>query len=933
MWVLATAHYPQFTPNLTTSHHLLTFTLSYISFFSTHIPAMAFANARNVQVYGSNFTDVGGDMNVYRPEGDIVFNNVELGLQQLMKIACPGAAFDSHDRCPPPECYPGTRRDVLNDISAWIESRELNPIIWLHGPAGAGKSAVAQTICEKYAEQGLLAASFFFSRSVASRNTIIPVFPTITFQIAMSTPERRKKIDEVINKGPYITPSTNAAHFNDILVDSLGSESLSSKTSPFLVVIDGLDECTSTSAEEGDRGNRAQLEILAHISQLVFTHELPLSFLIVSRPEPHITTAFTRSIGIRAMVSLYGEWSAVADIQFYLKKGFEDIRNSDKHACIMSSVSKPWPDLDVIENLVERSSGYFIYASTVLKYVDADGFSPLRRLDEVLEVTTSTSSPFAELDNLYAHILLSWRNPDVLKAILAYIMVLLHAQDGLHFATTPLIEAVLQFPPGEVVLAVRHLHSLFRIGTGDPPRSRAQTAQAPIFVDFLTSISVRSNAIDYHQKLANNDHEQLSRDGIHILHASFPDFLFDEERAGNFFIDLDESNENIFLACLDIFSNWEYKDTDGISSKTRIQIFKNWVYHFREISDKDSVFDHLRHMLSMAWTGLIAAALEWEPAAQAALAEMLYVFSDELTGFEPISTDIVVQVTTIFDNMCHALLPTSTSDDILFIQCVYGIVNLRAYLRGYDISNGHEILRSRVQSFADLFELAGSFKDHWIRIFEFVALAHTSIKCFMEQPERSNDLFVEGPVRESLLTSYCVRYLVGNYLDHYLAFPGSRPEEYDYALCYWHVHLARAQPGNPHLLHCLRVSGSKLYKDIYKDLLLDPRTYGSIEGMPMPWEIDYLVVKWLNKMKDSPSDVLELWKYYVSRWFEGVLFPPQEKPDVRYFRNIQAPIPIVPQTSSLIEVTTKEVIVPVPNDLGDFDVHRVSSPSLRMILN
>ena len=51
---------------------------------------------------------------------------------------------DSSARYPPPLCHPNTCQKVLKIITDWIDR---HCIMWLNGHAGAGKSAIAQTIC------------------------------------------------------------------------------------------------------------------------------------------------------------------------------------------------------------------------------------------------------------------------------------------------------------------------------------------------------------------------------------------------------------------------------------------------------------------------------------------------------------------------------------------------------------------------------------------------------------------------------------------------------------------------------------------------------------------------------------------------------------------------------------------------------------------
>ncbi len=77
-------------------------------------------------------------------------------------------------------------------------------IMWLHGPAGAGKSAIAQRIAELCHEADRLLASFFFSKSDSRRNRADLLFPTIAYQIACAFPGARALIEQEITRDPLI---------------------------------------------------------------------------------------------------------------------------------------------------------------------------------------------------------------------------------------------------------------------------------------------------------------------------------------------------------------------------------------------------------------------------------------------------------------------------------------------------------------------------------------------------------------------------------------------------------------------------------------------------------------------------------------------------------------------------------------------------------
>jgi len=169
-------------------------------------------------------------------------------------------------------------------------------LCWLHGPAGAGKSAIEQTVAEACASRGQLAASFF-SRSSRNGIKIKCLFLTIVFQIAVSPHNKREKLANILDVDPHIVDRASGSV--DLLVRLLDGPLVPSFL-PFLIVIDGLEEC---------HGNDDVSLILAQILALVQDHHLPFRFfLIFSRPEPHIRDTFDSPPmeNLTKKMSLYG---------------------------------------------------------------------------------------------------------------------------------------------------------------------------------------------------------------------------------------------------------------------------------------------------------------------------------------------------------------------------------------------------------------------------------------------------------------------------------------------------------------------------------------------------------------------------------------------------------------------------------------------------
>jgi len=465
--------------------------LSIANMFSEGVPP-ELSSAPSVHIVDGSFTDIdiAGD---YRHHGDVFNTRIAVyhpqscfppGFTDLVSM---GATYDSQERDPAPRCHPGTRKEILEQVDEWVNTgADGTNILWLHGPAGAGKSAIAQTVAEKYAGRNQLAATFFFARTVACRNAIRHLFPTIAIQFALSSPDKRQKLDSILRNNPYIAERALGSIY---LVASLCHDSV---PSPFLVVIDGLDEC---------QGHDDQCRILSQVSDLIRIHRLPLRFLIVSRPESHLCEAFEKPplAKIAKKLSLYGDFLAHADVSMYLRSEFSRIYHSERHRNIMESVLSPWPSDHAIQRIASKSGGYFIYPSTVIGFVDEEYFSPPERLDQVLHYSsgisstasgsTAESTPFAELDKLYSQILsvCPTSQIDFLKRILGHAVFHSRLRDIDHLA------AFLRLPPGKVKLTLRGLRSL---------------------VSFDGSL-----------------------DPLELVHASFSDFLLDEARAGVYHID------------------------------------------------------------------------------------------------------------------------------------------------------------------------------------------------------------------------------------------------------------------------------------------------------------------------------------------------------------------------------------------------------------
>ncbi len=154
-------------------------------------------------------------------------------------------------------------------------------------------------------------------------------------------------------------------------------------------------------------------------------------------------------------------------------------------------IPEEWPPKSSVEKLLAKSSGQFIYASTVIKSISSLHVSPVRQLDVLLGLLPARSGvlPFSELDACYTHILSSVQDKQLMLDILAILMNCFDLEN----ARRPVdISAFLGVELEDVEIVLSSLAS-------------------------ITVVTVSGR--------------------VHISHASLADFLADQTRSQSFHID------------------------------------------------------------------------------------------------------------------------------------------------------------------------------------------------------------------------------------------------------------------------------------------------------------------------------------------------------------------------------------------------------------
>ncbi|KAJ7681863.1 hypothetical protein DFH06DRAFT_283251 [Mycena polygramma] len=337
--------------------------------------------------HGSNFLSAQNIIN-----GQHINNYGDRGIHILDRAVAREALFDSADSFPQPQCHPETRTDMLDDLYNWaIQEEAARPIRWLHGPAGAGKSAIMQTLCQRLHSTGNLGGAFFFKREHPTRGNARVLFATLAYQLALNVGQLKPLISQSVESDPSIVARQMRVQLGKLIVEP--SQALRDSTT-LIFLVDGLDECDTLDA---------QAEVLRSICTAIHRHPTKFRFLVASRPEAHIRDVF-EDASFDGILHLQNVEQSFDDIRTYFLDEFSRIHREHRHT--MSGIPTPWPSPQIVKVLVEKSSGYFMYASTVIKFVDDKDSRPTERLAAVQNLSSIDSdTPFAHFDQLYIQIL------------------------------------------------------------------------------------------------------------------------------------------------------------------------------------------------------------------------------------------------------------------------------------------------------------------------------------------------------------------------------------------------------------------------------------------------------------------------------------------------------------------------------------------------
>jgi hypothetical protein len=371
-------------------------------------------------------------------------------------------------------------------------------VFWLNGLVGTGKSTIAQSFSDVVAAGGSLGASFFCSRDYLERRELKNIFPTLAYQLACHYPCFRSHIITSIKKDPTLAHASLISQLENLLVNPLSGKDISC-----VIIIDALDECID------DQPSSAILSVLGR-----FVKQVPLvKFFITGRPEPRIRSGFRLPL-LEPLTQIFllheVEPSSVDnDIQLYLTQKLNTIAKQRSDL----DLSDPWPHDNEIKALTKKSSGLFIFASTLVRFVASDHHEPNKRLQLVVsEMDNTTHEGRTGIDSLYSQVLSHAFSDIHDKVVFDNARCVLGA---IVLAFIPLsqreLSKLLGIPTSTISTTLRHLHSVILV-----PANKTMK--------------------------------------IRIFHKSFPDFLQDHTQCTDprFYVNSEAHHRDMVLSCLEL---------------------------------------------------------------------------------------------------------------------------------------------------------------------------------------------------------------------------------------------------------------------------------------------------------------------------------------------------------------------------------------------
>lgn len=392
-------------------------------------------------------------------------------------------------------CLPGTRAQVLQDISDWVNGSDVPRVLFLYGEAGTGKSAIGHSIGRQFESIGRLGAFFCCNRDFVSERGPETILITLAHDMAFMEPAFRRSLLETIHNNPSLSETSDIKlQWEKLIVEPARSVATSL---PILMIIDAFDECGTRT------NNKSRETLLSLVTQHAYQLPPNVRLLVTTRPENDV---------MEALDDINGQYvSTIAMSKLLATKS--DIIQYINHRMTINSRGRNLLNDEQIEILTDRSEEYFLWAYIACETLFGQtkgGLSVSERFAVVISHSPEHGSSHP-LDKLYTFILseaLDSNHPRVMKRYRSVMGQILAV-----------------FEP----LSMESLNEIRKRG------KLSDEDEISLIVPFIGSLFTGINN---------------SIDTVRPVHASVRDFLVDRNRSGRFCVQPEVEQSTIAMGCL-----------------------------------------------------------------------------------------------------------------------------------------------------------------------------------------------------------------------------------------------------------------------------------------------------------------------------------------------------------------------------------------------
>ena len=412
-----------------------------------------------------------------------------------------GAGMDTRKTC-----LEGTRIEILDEIIAWIHNTDDNTrVFWLHGNAGTGKSSIAHTIAYRFKKLGRLGSCYCLNRNEIAEQRDKNIFTTIARDLGDRDAQMRRELVAAVHLDTSLKNTTDILQQWKELIMKPAQKLSEAMVGPIVIVIDALDESGGADSRQ-------------HILRIL-AGKLDDDESRISKLPPNFRILLTS----RPLPDIYDALNGLVHVQ---QKSMESISSSLTQRDILHFVSCELSGLNGIQSkevsasLALTSDGLFEWARLACAYIKGDddaGITAMERFEMV--ITNNKDNYVPLLDSMYKLTLETIFPPDRdmrrsqsdrFRSVMAQILA---TAEPLPLASlNNMRHQFAHVRKTDISSIIRSLGALLS-GTTDPAAT------------------------------------------IRPLHASFPEFLMDENRSGEFFIDVSHIHKDLAFASLGVMKD------------------------------------------------------------------------------------------------------------------------------------------------------------------------------------------------------------------------------------------------------------------------------------------------------------------------------------------------------------------------------------------